>query len=111
MIIFNILCTGLLALLLNVCRKGDIEHKIVISVPDQKMIVLDFGMPVAEYPVSTSKYGLGDKPGSRATPEGKFEIAQKIGDNAPSGEVFKKRRPTGEILHPDVARCAAPRYS
>jgi len=98
-----VLCCALpLAMLLNSCVSGDREHKVVISVPEQKMVVLKLGIPIAEYPVSTSKYGLGDRPGSCDTPEGKFEIAKKIGDNAPSGEVFRNRRPTGEVLHPDA---------
>ncbi len=52
------------------------------------------------YPVSTSRYGLGTEPGSLRTPLGRFQIADKIGDGAPSGAVFKSRVPTGEIgLH------------
>ena len=53
---------------------------------------------MATYPVSTSKFGLGDRPGSRFTPLGQLQIAEKIGDNAPSGAVFKSRRRTGEIV-------------
>jgi lipoprotein-anchoring transpeptidase ErfK/SrfK len=33
---------------------------------------------------------------------GELEIAEKIGGSAPSGSVFKDRRRTGEILHPDA---------
>jgi len=91
------------AFLLGSCVTRDREHKVVISVPEQKMLVLKEGAPIAEYPVSTSKYGLGDGPGSCATPLGRLEIAKKIGDHAPSGAVFKSRRPTGEILLPDTA--------
>ena len=89
------------ALLLASCATRDREHKVVISVPEQKMMVLKLGTPIAEYPVSTSKYGLGDRPGSYATPLGRLEVARKIGDNAPSGAVFKSRRRTGEVLRPD----------
>ncbi|PYJ20841.1 MAG: L,D-transpeptidase, partial [Verrucomicrobia bacterium] len=56
---------------------------------------------MAIYPVSTSKFGLGDWPGSRFTPLGELVVAQKIGDNAPLGAVFKDRRRTGEIVLPD----------
>jgi lipoprotein-anchoring transpeptidase ErfK/SrfK len=56
---------------------------------------------MAVYPVSTSKFGLGDWPGSYRTPLGRLEIAKKIGDQAPSGAVFKDRRRTGEIVAPD----------
>jgi lipoprotein-anchoring transpeptidase ErfK/SrfK len=63
---------------------------------------LEDGAPVATYPVSTSKFGLGDTPGSSGTPLGRLEIAKKIGDGAPSGTAFKDRRPTGEIVPPDA---------
>jgi lipoprotein-anchoring transpeptidase ErfK/SrfK len=56
---------------------------------------------MAIYPVSTSKFGLGDWPGSSCTPLGELEIAEKIGDHAAPGTVFKDRRRTGEIIQPD----------
>ena len=66
------------------------------------MALLEDGAPVSTYPVSTSKFGLGDLPGSSGTPLGTLEIAQKIGGGAPSGAVFKDRRRTGEIVPPDA---------
>ena len=57
---------------------------------------------LATYPVSTSKFGLGDAPGSSGTPLGELEIAEKIGGGAPRGAVFKDRRRTGEIVAPDA---------
>jgi len=51
--------------------------------------------------VSTSKFGLGDWPGSSCTPLGELEIAKKIGDHAPPGAVFKDQHRTGEIVAPD----------
>jgi lipoprotein-anchoring transpeptidase ErfK/SrfK len=75
---------------------------IVVSVPDQTLALVDKGVVTARFPVSTSKYGLGDRPNSYATPLGSMEIASKIGANAPLGTVFKSRRPTGEILPPNA---------
>jgi lipoprotein-anchoring transpeptidase ErfK/SrfK len=75
---------------------------IIVSVPDQKMVVLQNGLKVGSYPVSTSKFGLGDRPRSYATPLGKLMVAQKVGANAPEGAVFKGRRPTGEVLKPNA---------
>ena len=66
------------------------------------MALLEDGAPLATYPVSTSKFGLGDVPGSSGTPLGRLEIAKKIGDGAPSGAAFKDRRRTGEIVPPDA---------
>ena len=88
----------LLALFLASCAAPDIQHHIVISTRDQKLALLDRGTLLATYPVSTSKFGLGDRPGSRFTPLGQLQIAEKIGDNAPPGAVFKDRRRTGEIV-------------
>lgn len=81
---------------------SDDQHRVIVSVPDQKLIVLDNGTRVAEYAVSTSRYGVGDRRGSYATPLGTLEVAQKIGANAPIGSVFKGRHRTGEILPPNA---------
>jgi lipoprotein-anchoring transpeptidase ErfK/SrfK len=75
---------------------------IVVSVPDQTLALIDDGVVVARFPVSTSKFGLGDGSGSYATPLGTLAIASKIGGNAPLGTVFKSRKPTGEILRPNA---------
>jgi len=93
--------TLLLALLIASCAAPDTRHQIVISTREQKLALLDRGNLMTIYPVSTSKFGLGDWPGSRYTPLGRLEIANKIGDNAPLGAVFKDRRRTGEIVLPD----------
>src|SRR6266576_3452910 len=74
------------------------EHHIVVSVRDQKLALLQKGNLVATYPISTSKFGLSDRPGSYGTPLGELEIADKIGDGAPAGTVFKDRRRTGEVV-------------
>jgi len=62
------------------------------------LALLDRGNLMAVYPVSTSKFGLGDWRGSRFTPLGNLQIAEKIGDNAAPGTVFKSRRRTGEVV-------------
>src|SRR5437016_962648 len=91
----------LVAFFIASCAAPDTRHQIVISTREQKLAVLDRGNLMAIYPVSTSKFGLGDWRGSRYTPLGQLEIAEKIGDNAPPGAVFKDRRRTGEIVLPD----------
>ena len=93
--------TILLALAFASCAK-DREHVVRVSVADQKMIVYKKGAEIARYDVSTSKFGLGDAPGSNGTPLGKLEVAKKIGAHAPSGMKFKSRRPTGEIVPPNA---------
>src|SRR4026208_828413 len=93
--------TIVIALFIASCAAPDTRHQIVISARDQKLALIDRGNVLAIYPVSTSKFGLGDWRGSRFTPLGKLQIAEKIGDNAPPGAVFKDRRRTGEIVAAD----------
>jgi hypothetical protein len=75
---------------------------IVVSVPDQKLVLVQNGIRVANFRISTSKFGVGDRPRSYATPLGAMEIAAKVGGQAAAGTVFKGRRPTGEILRPNA---------
>lgn len=79
-----------------------LSTRVIVSVRDQKLMLIENGKIVASYSVSTSKYGLGDGWGSLATPLGLLQVAQKIGDHAPMGAVFHNRRWTGEVLHPNT---------
>jgi lipoprotein-anchoring transpeptidase ErfK/SrfK len=99
---FRLLALSALVSLGASCASVDRRHQVIISIPDQRMALLEDGAPLATYPVSTSKFGLGDLPGTSWTPLGKLEIAKKIGDGAPSGAAFKDRRRTGEIVPPDA---------
>src|SRR5215472_8576453 len=80
----------------------NLSTRVIISVRDQKLMLMENGAIAATYPVSTSKYGLGDAWGSLATPLGLLQVAQKIGDHAPIGAVFHNRRWTGEVLQPNT---------
>jgi hypothetical protein len=94
----RIFVAALATLLASCAAPRDTEHHIVVSVRDQKLALLQKEKLVALYPVSTSKFGLSDRPGSYGTPLGELEIADKIGDGAPPGTVFKDRRRTGEVV-------------
>ena len=76
----------------------DTSNQLIISVRDQKLVLLRNGSKVAVYPVSTSKFGLGDAWGRMTTPLGYLAVEKKIGDNMPVGAVFHNRRLTGEVL-------------
>jgi lipoprotein-anchoring transpeptidase ErfK/SrfK len=76
--------------------------KVIVSVRDQKMILVQDGHPIASYPVSTSRFGIGDRPGSYSTPLGRLTIRKTIGRGYPLGSVFNHRIPTGEILSPNA---------
>ena len=80
----------------------NIRNEVIVSVKEQKLMLLQNGAKVTTYPVSTSKFGLGDGYGTMATPVGAMAVAQKIGDHAPIGAVFHRRRFTGEILKPNA---------
>src|SRR5438876_4581631 len=80
----------------------DPSYRLIISIPDQKLMLMENGGRVAIYPVSTSKYGVGDFRGRMTTPLGYLMVAKKIGDNAPVGAVFHNRRFAGEILQPNA---------
>lgn len=72
--------------------------EIVISVKDQRLALLHEGGVVKRFPISTSKFGLGDSFGSYKTPLGRMRVCDKIGDGLALGAVMKHRNATGEIL-------------
>jgi lipoprotein-anchoring transpeptidase ErfK/SrfK len=67
---------------------------VVVDVAAQTLKVLDGRKVAAEFPVSTSKFGLGYKEGSFKTPTGRFRIARKIGGSAPLWTIFRARQNT-----------------
>src|SRR6266699_3622795 len=80
----------------------DTSSQLVLSVRDEKLMLVQNGAKVATYPVSMSMFGLGDSWGRMTTPIGYLAVEKKIGDNVPSGAVFHNRRLTGEILQPNA---------
>jgi lipoprotein-anchoring transpeptidase ErfK/SrfK len=88
----------LLALPVFLTNCADTKHRLVVSVAEQRVALLEQGRPVTTFRVSTSKFGLGDTPGTNATPLGRMKIAKKFGDGLPLGMKLKDRRPTGEIV-------------
>ena len=72
--------------------------EIIVSVPDQQLAVIDRGKLISKYPISTSKFGLGDSNGSYRTPLGTLFVSAKFGDRLPAGSVIKNRLSTGEVV-------------
>jgi hypothetical protein len=72
--------------------------EVIISVAEQKLMVMRDGMWTHKFRVSTSKFGSGDSYGSYKTPLGKLRVCDKIGGGLNSGSVIKHRHATGEIL-------------
>jgi lipoprotein-anchoring transpeptidase ErfK/SrfK len=75
-----------------------LSTEVIVSVPDQVLALVDRGRLIARYPVSTSKFGIGDSAGSYRTPRGTLFVSAKFGDNLPPGAVIKNRVPTGEVV-------------
>ncbi len=72
--------------------------RIFVHVPSQTLDLLDdSGALVRRFVCSTSRFGLGTKPGSNKTPLGRFRIAEKHGDGARPGTIFKSRKATKKI--------------
>src|SRR6202035_3837967 len=91
-----------LAFFFSSCATKDSDHRILVSVADQSLALFHKERLLGRYPISTSRFGLGDRPGSRATPLGRMEVAKMIGAGAPLGAVFKSRRQTGEVMAPNA---------
>ena len=91
------------ALLALICRCAATETaappiQVLISVPDQRLAVVYQGELVARYPVSTSRFGTGDRFGSYKTPLGELKVCDKIGEDLSPGAVIRHRSATGEVL-------------
>ena len=79
------------------------ERLIRVSIPEQRLALLEAGRVAAVYPVSTARNGPGERCGSGCTPRGWHRIRIRIGAGLPLGTVLVGRRPTGEIYGPELA--------
>ena len=78
--------------------------RIEISISAQMLTLFDdFGGVKARYVISTAANGVGCEKDSGCTPLGGHIVRAKIGAGAPLNTVFVGRRPTGEILSPELA--------
>jgi L,D-transpeptidase catalytic domain len=84
------------------CNGPKPKSEIVVSVKDQRMGIYRDGVLRKQYKVSTSKFGLGDRPGSNCTPLGKHQIVAKIGHKLPVGAVMHHRVWSGEVIKPNA---------
>jgi len=66
-----------------------------ISIREQRLRLISAEEVIAEYTISSAANGVGCEEGSYCTPVGKFEVAEKIGDNAEWGTIFRSRKPEG----------------
>jgi L,D-transpeptidase YbiS len=80
------------------------QLQLSVRLQTQRLTVHEDGVTIAEYAISTSLNGAGEKNGSQQTPRGLHEIRALIGSGAPRGAIFRRRRFTGEICTPEVLR-------
>ena len=77
--------------------------EVIISVAEQKMAVLRDGGVIRKFPISTSRFGIGDAFGSYKTPLGHLKVCDKVGDALAIGTVIKHRSATSEVLAANAA--------
>jgi len=65
------------------------EKMILISIKEQKLLLIQDNCKIAEYPISTSKFGIGNKKDSNMTPLGYHIIKEKIGDRVNKNSIYK----------------------
>lgn len=73
-------------------------YRLVISIHDQRMVLLRGVTPAANYLMSTAKSGAGEAVNSGTPPRGRHAIAEKIGAGVTIGTDFVDRIPTDKVI-------------
>lgn len=73
---------------------------IVVSISDQMLFLVDKEECAKTYPISTSRFGVGNAVGSFKTPLGVHRIIEKIGYGLLPGAIFTDRIFTGRYWDP-----------
>ena len=79
-------------LLFSVITYAESAH-IEVDISEQRLYLIENNLIKASYPISTSKFGLGNVEDSFKTPIGIHHIEEKIGKGMPINTVFKGRKP------------------
>ena len=80
---------------LHELQPDDIALIVIIS--QQRLYLMKNGGTLKTCPISTSRYGIGNRKDSNKTPLGVHRICEKIGGGCPVGAIFKARRFTGQV--------------
>ena len=75
---------------------------ILVNIKTQELIFHKKEDEKYTFNVSTSCYGVGNLKDSFKTPAGKHLIYKKIGEGEPIGRRFIARKPTNEIIKPNI---------
>ena len=68
-----------------------VNYEIIVDISEQRLSLIENDKLIESFPVSTSKYGEGEKENSFKTPLGMHEIKEKIGDDARINTIFVSR--------------------
>ncbi|HIX20636.1 MAG TPA: L,D-transpeptidase [Candidatus Akkermansia intestinigallinarum] len=82
----------------DVKPRAVVRDGVAVTLGDQRLSVFKNGKVVRTYSVSTSKFGIGSRNGSNRTPLGVHAVTNKVGAGQPVGMVFKRCKPTGEVV-------------
>jgi lipoprotein-anchoring transpeptidase ErfK/SrfK len=91
--------TGLLEDLGRRFPKYSTQQVVLIDATNQELLLIEGGQVTGHWTISTAEAGLGSRKGSNQTPLGVHRLAQKIGDGAPIGTVFRARQNTGRVAN------------
>ncbi len=69
---------------------------VVVRVDQQRLYVWEGGRVTDIFEVSTAENGVGNEDGSLKTPPGLHRIAERFGEGAPKGTIFRARGNTGQ---------------
>ena len=72
---------------------------VLIDATSQELLLLEQGQVTGRWIISTAEAGLGSRKGSNQTPLGVHRVAQKFGDDALLGTIFKARQNTGKVAN------------
>ncbi len=73
------------------------QQVVLIDVTKQELLLIENNQIAGRWIISTAEAGIGSRKGSNQTPLGVHRLAQKIGDGAQLGTVFKARQNTGRV--------------
>jgi lipoprotein-anchoring transpeptidase ErfK/SrfK len=76
----------------------DSPLEVVVSVAEQRLALVEDGVIIKKFRISTSRFGLGDGLKSYKTPLGRLRVCVKLGNDLPEGAVFKRRNFSGEVI-------------
>lgn len=77
-------------------KHAEIDQLLFVSIKHQRLYLIRHGHMVSEYPISTSKFGVGNKMHSQKTPTGVHWIKHKMGKRTPLNGILKGGNYTGE---------------